>query len=1340
MSRFNAKALVGATALLAIAGTTLGQATLEVVHPTIDDREFVGDTTRVQFSAPGVNGETITGVTAEVFVLRDDGAMVTVNNTPRAIPASAVYADATDFSVDGAFFAFDADPDVLIVDMGRALLGVTNDLRDDIQLGEDQVGQSDPFGTFVGVYIRYSVTTDGPSTIFTANAAGMPEDATDSNGGLDAGVPIVTDDAAAESPQYLAAPVLSSATISDPSTNPIANYLFNRVLNNGDANNNLNQFVLANITIDDLAINNAAPGMAPLGVGFGPTSNVLRATFPMGELSSGDTVGFRSDITGSDNLADARDFVGYSLVSVSATTSNAIALAATGAVFTAGSGFTGNNGQNTGVLQVIFNQAVSNAGSADSYDLLLNMVRLQDTNEITFGAPAIDPEDPTRVNITLDFDQAGQDDLGIAPNGLVLDRSPVLDFSSVGLDTNQQPYFVQVRDDGTTEPVDALGNDLDLSGTPFTDTNPVGDGIAPSLVFASAHDLDANGKIETVALTFDETVTGASNNGIVVTILDGSNTTDIDARDAETGDLPAAAPIDLMGNQTVPGTFTPLNVTVEIVAGEDNETFENNNAIAFNGLDLSVFGTNMAVTPSSQDTSNFQIEYDGTMGAITDAAGNAFSPDATVTQTVDTDRAPAALLEVGFFTGDNQGANNDQLIAEADGVVGNQDDNDRAVLVFSEDLADNTPDESFITADGVTFDSSNNNGGRLGGATTGNVLTIENDESVEYGPGTTVALAGGVDISDAAGNVAVGSGVAANRVAPYIPLQNDGGIIDSAFLVDDDNDGFVDRIFVQFTEDVAQMNIASDGSDFTSTGANSGTITGADTLAGGDDSIVVLTVTDGEISIANSSDITYNGTTAPMLITGAATGNSVTDNTNTTFTAQQINDPNVITNSPDVMIVTGTLTGLDGVSPAPIGTRIFATLAIPTIDSINVTHNSVDFAYRYDDREYGFTARNSLDAFNNVFLGFRRFLYLSRESDNTQVFDNNKEIDESDTDGSGFLTDVIDVSLNTRNLANLSFSGQGEVRSETVSGTASLQWRLLRGSSTVQGLYLNGFSSTGSILLSQSVISEAGGRYNLHVSGIGGAFTGSPLAALDLPVIIWAQLPTGEQFALTSIYSAATTNDHDADGQVGDGVVFAPNNLQQENDGSASDATTLNFSLANVSVKTIHPGWTMLPFGSASGFAAGSRDIPELPNGVSEGNIVTGATIAASPLEQFVFFVDNDRDGVWESGESLFIDYDTVDHLRFNLTTNGIQMGTGMTQAVGGYGIGVLNISGSTHGVFQFGAPLPAGPVFASNPITGSAANATQGWLLVVPSQGFSPASNYFTTNPGSDYIIFFDN
>ena len=80
-----------------------------------------------------------------------------------------------------------------------------------------------------------------------------------------------------------------------------------------------------------------------------------------------------------------------------------------------------------------------------------------------------------------------------------------------------------------------------------------------------------------------------------------------------------------------------------------------------------------------------------------------------------------------------------------------------------------------------------------------------------------------------------------------------------------------------------------------------------------------------------------------------------------------------------------------------------------------------------------------------------------------------------------------------------------------------------------------------------------------------------------------------------------------------------------------------------------------------------------------------------------------------------------------------------MTQAVGGYGIGILNISSDTFGVFQFGAPLPAGPVFAANPVTGSVANATQGYLLVTTSEA-SPATNFFTTNIGSDYIIFFDN
>jgi hypothetical protein len=1297
MSRFNAKALIGAASVLAMAGTAFGQLTVQ--QPVIDNREFVGDTTRVLFDAAGVGGETITGLTAQVFVVRDDGVATAVAGA-RAIPGTAVYEDTTDFSVDGGFFAVAGANDDVIVDMGRAL-GSVPALRTDLDNALASIGMMPfPGVTNVNIHIQFSLTTDGPTTLTTQNpsAANPPEASTGANGGVEAGVMMVTSNAADVSPQYISAPTLSSVSISDPSGTPIANYIFNRVLNNGAAGNNLNQLVVANINEDDLGVNGGAPSMGTTGVAFGPTNTVLRATYPMGTISSGNTLGFRSDIAAGDNLPDARDFVGYSLVMLSGVAQNAVALAPTGAVFTAGAAAGG-----TATLQVIFNQALSNPGGADAYDVLLNGTALSaiaPNAAVSIGAPALDPDDPSRVNIDLDFNNVGTDDIGVASNGRAIDANPGTDFDGVGvIDHSQLPFFVQVRDDGT-DPVDALGNALDLSGTPFEDTNPAGDGIEPTLLFGSSHDLDGDGFIETVALTFDETVANPGITGVTITALDGANTTDIAMRDPLSGELPAAAAVDLMGNQTIPATYTSQLATVETTAGTDNDSFQTNNAVIFTNLDLSVFGTMMQAPPSSGDTSNFRIDYDGTAGSITDAAGNAYSPSATTMTTVDTDRAPASILDVLFFTGDNQGANNDQFAVEQDGVVGNGSNNDRAALIFSEDLNDNTPDESFITSNGVTFDTSNNNGGRLAGATADNVLTIVNNESIDFEPGDTVAVSGGVDIDDAAGNIAQGSAVAANAVAPYIPLQNDGGVIDSAFLVDDDADGFADRVFLQFTEDVVQADLAADGSDFQSFGANSGTITGADTLTGSDNSIVVLTVTDGEISMNDPADFRYLGTTAANLLEGAGTGNEVSD-VDATFQAQEINDPDVFTNSPDVMVIVGQLLGLDGVSPAPIGTRIYASLAIPTIDSITADHNGVVFSYDYADRA-GYGQQDSLDAFNNVFLGLRRFLYLSRDLDNEQYFMNVKYLDEDDN-GSGILTDVIDITLNTRTLSRITFSGQGETNQDRVTGTATLCWRLIRGSSTVQGLYLDGFDYNNDILLSETVISEAGGRYELHVSGIGGAFTGSPLAALDLPVIIWCQLPTGERYALTSIYTSASTNDHDADGQVGDGVIFAPNNLQQENDGTASDATTLNFSLANVTVKNVYPGWTMLPFGSASGFANSSRDIPELPNGVAEGNIVEGAFLAASPMEQFLFFEDNDANGVWDSNDgtfrnTLFIDFDCVDHMRFNLTTNGVQMGSGMTQAIGGYGIGVLNISNDTFGVFQFGAPIAPRPGLRGQP------------------------------------------
>lgn len=1339
MSRFNMKNAMAAVGLIiAAAGSASGQ-TLTVDEPAFGAREYVGSQTRVVMTLDSsAGGGNITAVDVQVFNLLSDGSTVTFG------AAESVNADAVSDAVDGSGFntgAFPmgiADPEDISIDMEIA---INNNAMIGTNIAGAQAIVGDAFGpnTVTAVGIRFVVTTTTDGAVQTVN----PTTSTagdSSNDGDDAGASFVFDNAA-ESPQWLPAPTLLSVSISDPSTTPTVNYFFNRDLDNGAGANDLNNLTTGDVDANDISQAGMAPTTAVTGTAFNPANNVLRVTFAddANKPTAGQIFGFIANDTDADGADDARDFVGYSLVGLTGTAANAVELAATGASWTAGSAVGGN----TAVLQVQFNQILNNAGSADAYDCSLNGMFLVADIGASFGVPAIDTDDPTRVNIAVDLNTVGTDDIGVASNGRALDGNTGVDFDGVGvIDHSQLEFFVQVRDDGGTDPQDALGNNLDLSGTPFDDTNAVADGVEPSLLGGATLDTTGDGLIDAVALFFDETMANAGITGVTVTALDATNTTDISMRDAVTGALPAAAAVALMGNQTIPATFTASLDTVAVTPGTDNPAFQTNNAVVLGGLDLSVFGTMMQVAPSSGDTGNFQIDYDGMTGGLTDAAGNAFSPMATVMQAANDDRAAPALLDVFYYTGDNQGANNDQLAVEQDGVVGDGSDNDRALAVFSEDLADNVADETGFTSNGTTFDTSNNNGGRLAGGTMDNLFTLVNDEDVDFAPGDTFALNGGVDISDAAGNEAAGTGVAGDCVAPYIPLQNDGGVIDSAFLVDDDNDGFADRVFLQFTVDVVQADIASDGSDFQSFGANSGTITGADTLTGSDNSIVVLTLTDGEVSMNADADFRYLGSTAANLLEALANGKEVSD-TDTTFVAQEINDPTIFTNAPDVMVIAGQLLGPDGVSPAPIGTRIYATLAVPTIDSIEADHNGVVFSYSYADRE-GYGQDDSLDAFNNVFFGFRDFLYLSRELDNEQYFMNVKYLNDDDN-GSGILTDVIDITLNTRNLSSITFSGTGESNADRVRGTASLCWRLIRGSSTVGNLYDNGFSAnSNSLLLSETVISEAGGRYAMHVSGLGGAFTGSPIADLDLPVIMWCQLPTGERYALTSIYTSASTNDFDGDGVIGDGVVFAPNNLTQDN-GAATDATNINFSLANVTTRTIHANdWTMMPFSSASGFANSSRDIPELPNGVAEGNIVTDSWLAASPMEQFVYWDDNSFDGVFDSSDGgfgeLFVDFDCVDHMRFTLTTNGIEMGSGMSQVVGGYGVGILEISGNNWGVFQFGAPIAPQAVFAANPISGSAANATQGWLLVSTSDNHDDATNFFTANPGTDYIIFFDN
>ncbi len=938
--------------------------------------------------------------------------------------------------------------------------------------------------------------------------------------------------------------------------------------------------------------------------------------------------------------------------------------------------------------------------------------------------PAVDPDNPNAV--LLSVNQTGNDI--VLADGLA------------GTSANNQ-YSVSVDTDGDV-PSSIFGtNDYDTEQTGLA----VEDGIDPAAQFFSFHDLDQDGVLDAVAVVFSEPITSS---------LTGAGGFTINVADAV--DLMPASLIDELGNfpamadlpESEMGTINPTSLVlggVRIENDVDNDvtrlSTSNAAVLPFDPTMFDWTGDGAGMNAPGTNGPDSLLTLDHPAFTVTDTAGNELMVAAATGVNINRDRANPLLALAAFFTGDNQtGGSNDQFLVEQDGNVGDQSANDRLLLAFTEDTdAGEIDPESAVFGNGLSFDDDVFN--------TNQQTTFDDADGSSYEPGVQItfnSLDG--DVVDDDGNPPLivmalsNSGTVVDREAPYINLQNQGGVVESAFLVDTDDDGFANQALLQFTENIVQSDLSDD--DFESFGANMGTITGVDTLTGTDNSIVVLSLTDGEISMASDAMFRYLGASimADSLITGASSGNSVSA-VNTEITAQEIAPVDGAPAAPATMLVNGTILGEDGVAGLPIGTSVYAAIAVPTVNSITLSKNGIDSMYMSDDAVYGQNlVEGSLEAFTNVLLGLRQFIYVFKNGDGDHEFSNRKP---SDTGGSA---GTIDLSVNANNLSNISFNGQGASNSDRAQGSLGLAWRLLATEDgDFAGLQRDGFDVDGEqIIFSETVISEANGRFEMAVTGPASAFQSSIFNTVGLPVIFWVELPDGRRFALSSLLTSATTNDHDGDSFVGDAIVFNPNNLRQESNNTASDATRLNFSLANVGVEPLFDNWNMVPFARALGVARSSRDIPTLPRGVVSSNVIVGELLAASPIDQFVYFDDINDDGEWTAADdddsqfdSIIIDADTFKHFRFTLTTNGIRMGTGMNALVGGYAVAILNYSALEDlGVFQFGPALPGGSVFTANPITNSNASATQGWLLVTNTQEYDPATGFFTANPGSDYLI----
>ena len=102
--------------------------------------------------------------------------------------------------------------------------------------------------------------------------------------------------------------------------------------------------------------------------------------------------------------------------------------------------------------------------------------------------------------------------------------------------------------------------------------------------------------------------------------------------------------------------------------------------------------------------------------------------------------------------------------------------------------------------------------------------------------------------------------------------------------------------------------------------------------------------------------------------------------------------------------------------------------------------------------------------------------------------------------------------------------------------------------------------------------------------------------------------------------------------------------------------------------------------------------------------------------------------------DSLFVDVNCFENMRFVMTNRGVTVGNSITGFIGGYAAGFWNGHFTNIGVFQFGAAGSASEIF-----TGTfSSSTTLGWALVTaPADDADPAA-FLNTND-ADFMIEFN-
>ncbi len=1114
-------------------------------------------------------------------------------------------------------------------------------------------------------------------------------------------------------------------------------FVFSESLNSGNATNDPNHTVLANVVAAaDFELSTDG------GATFAGTPTLLTdpPTFAAGNTilvfaragASNTTVG---TFIRPDHNAGAVDHILNDEVKNQATT-NAVAITTQVALGAVSASFVKEvpigGGAQAGAVRVTFNNPITNVGSADVYVLRRPNAAGSSTENSTIALsnPTLDPNDP--FSVLLDATPGGVE--GIGANG-----------RSTSNNTNAVPdnalFEVRVTDAGTTDPVDVFTGTF--AGTTDLDA---GEEIEPTLELTAFGDINGDGHQDTAYLVFDEPMGNVTVNTGFTLVRQAATVNPFQLVGADGALVEAMTAVNATpANNNLPN-ITVTRSSIDLDGDGTIDDRETNNAvcIAYDPLTFDWDNDGNAglandpneAIPGTGDANVIQVQYQVGTGTVQDANTNTFSnADVNVASLTSGDRARPRVAVILFFTGDNQPANNsnNQAFAETDGTLGDSRFNDRIAIYFGEDLAGLNGgavneeqvffgpglSSSFPAGDGFLFAADN-------------CLTLVNDNGdTDLAVGATVSIAASSGIVDPDNNEALSGDTIDDCRAPFNALQSgvDGGTFNGAFLADADADGFADSIRLSMTQAILGSTLAN--SDFT---LSIGTITGVavDTAS---NSTIVISITDGVVSMSNAVTVTYNGATdTNRIASDSAAGGSgkAISAINTSITARRVQESNFPTQDVAIMDVIGTAT-LDGTTPLPAGTKVYAMVAFPSVRKITATHNNATFAV---DANWD---TSSLEAWNNWLYGLEEFVYLGRDEDNFQFYSNFKDI--ADDDNERTLEDVIQLAITARGLTSITFTGRGETTADIVAnGRVDLCWDVLRSSGgLLQNLYRRffGWSYGGTPITSRAVVTGNDGRFELHVSAPISAFNArANLNGVGFPVILIVETTDGRRFAVSSL--ATSIN--------GGPLLFNPNNRRQNADRTAPNATVFNINLANVGAVSMFPGWNLVGFNRASGFSTTTAR-PTLPAGVATSQVVSGSALPfVGPLDQFVYWLDNTVDGVWTVSEdsdfsNIVVDFDCLNSFAFTMTNLGVQVGAGITNIVGGYGIGIfLNEGGNSYGMFQFGAPRTGNVLF---PTTAPFVNSTTnlGWALLTSPATFNPATAIRgTNNPTLDFIILFRN